>query len=892
MRHEDMGPRRSARVWFMKRSPDREIDDEIAHHIERRTAEYIAAGMEPRAAREQALMRFGDVPAVRDETVRIDRSIDRRRRAGDALHAVMRDARVAMRSIRKSPGFALTVTICIALGVCVTTTILSAADAVLFKALPYPNAEQLVAVYAENVPRGYHDTNISYRDYASWRDENKSLAALGIWTWVTETITDGESERVSGASVSANLFPLLGVHPILGRNFLPSEERLAASDVVLLSYGLWQRRFGGDRTIVGRTISMDGRPHLVTGIMPPGFNFPDRGDFWMPFAVDGPASESRSDRGYAGAIGRLRPGVTLDQAKADLARVSTRLQREFPAENTGWAAEVKTLRADLTGDLQRPVPVFLAAVVLVLLIACANVGSLMLMRGTSRRREIAVRTALGASRGDLIRQLLTESCVLAVGAGLAGAVVGGWATRLAPLAFPNGVPFYLNFGLDARALVASALVIVLTAILCGFVPAVRSTRVNVNEALRDGDRGGTGGARDGHARGRALIVIGELALSTILMTGASLLIRSYRAYTHTDLGFDRAGILTARITLPEKRYDAGALRIGLFEDLERRVRAIPGVSVVGSAQGIPFSGWDVQGEVSFAGRPPARPNEEFVSHFQSVFPDFFPAMGIPVIRGRPLRPTDRDTLAPVAVVNETFARTAYPGGDAIGKRVTFGRPEDKQPWFTIVGIVRDFRHYRLPQPMGPALYTTYAVAQSRSQTLVIRTSRADPYVLVSSVRAVLHDVDPQLAMYDVKTMDDAVNQALWRQRVQSQVLGVFAVLALMLATIGTYGLIAYIVAQRTREIGVRVALGAQRSSVLALVYSRGLRLAIVGLAIGLVASALISRAIASLLYETSPLDPLTYGGVAAIVLATMLAAVYIPARRAMSVDPMTALRME
>jgi putative ABC transport system permease protein len=892
MRDENTGPRRSARMWFMKRSPDREVDDEIAHHLERRTAEYVASGMDPATARAEALRRFGDVPSVRGETVRIDRSIDRRQRLSDAIRTIGRDAKIAMRSIRKSPAFALTVAVCIALGVCVTTTILSAADAVLLKPLPYPNADQLVAVYAENVPRGYHDTNISYRDYASWRDENKSLAALGIWTWVTKTMTDGESERVSGASVSANLFPLLGVHPLLGRDFLPSEERLASSDVVLLSYGLWKRRFGGDAAIVGHMISMDGRPHLVAGIMPPGFNFPDRGEFWMPFAADGPASESRADRGYAGAIGRLRPGVTLDQAKADLGRVATRLEREYPQENTGWSIDVKTLRSDLTGDLRRPVLVFLAAVALVLVIACANVGSLMLMRGVSRRREIAVRTALGAARGDLIRQLLTESCVLAVGAGIVGALVGGWATRLAPYAFPNGVPFYLRFGIDGRALAASAVVIALTAILCGLLPAVRSTRVNVNEALRDGDRGGTGGARDGHARGRALIVVGELALSTILMVGASLLVRSYRAYTHTDLGFDRAGILTARITLPEKRYDDLARRVTLFEDLERRVRAIPGASIVGSAQGIPFSGWDVQGALAFAGRPAARPNEEFVSHFQSLFPDFFPAMGIPVVRGRPLRTSDRDTLAPVAVINETFARTGLPGADPIGKRVKFGRVDDPQPWFTIVGVVRDFRHYRLPQPMGPALYTTYAISQSRSQTLVIRTSVDDPYTLVPSLRAALHDVDPQLAMYDVKTMGDAVDQALWRQRVQGQVLGVFAVLALVLATVGTYSLISYIVAQRTREIGVRVALGAQRSSVLALVYSHGLRLAAAGLAIGLVAAALISRAIASLLYQTSPLDPLTYAGVAAVVLGTMIAAVYIPARRAMAVGPMTALRME
>jgi putative ABC transport system permease protein len=896
MRDDDPSGRRMARAWFPRRSPERDIDDEIQHHIERRTAEYIAAGMDPRTARERALQRFGQVSDVRDETVRIDRALERRERVGELMRAIARDARIGLRGLRKTPGFTFTAALCIALGVCVTTTILSAADAILVKPLPFPDADRLVAAYGQNIPRGYHGSNISYADYVSWRDGNRSLAGLGIWTWVTKTLTDGESERVSGASVSASLFPILGAQPILGRNFLPDEERLAASDVVLLSYGLWQRRFGGDRTVVGRKISMDGRPHLVAGVMPPGFNFPDRGEFWMPFAVDGPSRESRGDRGYAGAIGRLRPGVTLEQAKADLARVSAQLQREFPNENTGWSAELLTLREDLTGDLRRPMLVFLGAVALVLLIACANVGNLMLVRGMARRREIAVRTALGAARADLIRQLLTESCVLAVAAGAAGALVGMWAVRLARLAFPSGVPFFLDFGMDARALAASGAVIVFTAVLCGVLPALRSTRLDVNRALRDGDRGGTGGGPGGRLGGRfggrSLLVVGELAISTVVMIGGALLVRSYRAYTHTDLGFDRSGILTARITLPEKRYDENARRIALFEDLEARVRAIPGVTVVGSAQGIPFSGWNVQGQVAFGGRPLARPNEEFVSHFQSVFPDFFPALGVPLIRGRALRATDRDTLAPVAVVNETFARRGFPGADPIGKRVKFGAPGDPDPWLTIVGVVRDFRHYRLPEPMGPALYTTYAVAASRSQTLVVRSGLRDAYSLVPAIRAAVRDVDAQLAIYDVKTMDDAVAEALWRQRVQGEVLGAFAALALALAVIGIYGLISYSVAQRTREIGVRVALGAQRSTVLGLVYAQGLRLAAVGIGIGLLVASLLSRAIASLLYGTSPTDPATYGVVGATILAAILAAVSVPARRASAVAPMVALRSD
>ncbi|HEX5180939.1 MAG TPA: ABC transporter permease [Gemmatimonadaceae bacterium] len=875
----------------MSRGVERDIDDEIAYHLERRVAEYVAAGLDPIAARERAMQRFGQVSSVRDEAVRMERAYKRRQSARDLVAAVARDARVALRAILKSPGFAITSIVCIALGVGVTTMILSAVDAMLVRPLPYPNARQLVSVYAQNVSHDYHRVNVSYKDYVSWRDENRSLLALGIWTWATITITTGESERVSGAAVSANLFSLLGVRPMLGRGFRPEEERLASSDVVLLGYGLWQRRFGGDSSIVGRTISMDGRPHLVAGVMPPGFSFPDVGQFWMPFATDGPSSEPRNNREYAGAIGRLRPGVTVEQATTDLARVSAQLQREFPNENTGWAAEVMTLREDLTGDFRRPLFVFLGAVAFVLLIACANVANLTLVRGISRGRELALRSALGAARGDLVRQLFTESALIAVAGGVAGAVAGIWAVRLARLAFPNGVPFYFDFTVDARALAASALVIVMTAVLCGVVPALRVTKLDVNRALRD-ERARTGGSGDAHVSGRSILVVAELAISTVLVIGGALLVRSYRAYTHTDLGFDRAGILTARVTLPDQGYEASARRIALFTNLEARVRAIPGVRVVGSAQGIPFSGWDVQSDVWFDGRPPARPNEEFESHFQVVSPDFFPALGVALVRGRALAAADRDTLAPVAVVNESFVRRAYPNEDPIGKRVRFAPPESGQPWVTIVGVVRDYRHYRLPQPMGPALYMPYRMLPTRSQVLVVRTRLTNPYAIVPAMRAALHDLDPGLALYDVKTMDDAVNQSLWRQRVQSRVLAAFAALALLLAAVGLYGLVSYSVFQRTREIGVRVALGAQRGDVLALVYGHGGRLVLAGLAIGLTSGALLSRTLGSLLYEVAPIDVLSYALAACVIAAISFAALFIPARRAMSVDPSRAMRAE
>jgi putative ABC transport system permease protein len=779
--------------------------------------------------------------------------------------------------------------LCAALGIGTTGAILSATYAVLIRPLPYPNADRLVAVYGENTARGYHGTNISWPDYQSWRKGTRAFESLGIWTWTTSTLSDetSEAERVAGAWVSANLFPALGVRPFIGRGFRAEEETPGGDLVVLLSHRLWQRRFAGDSAIVGKRITIDGRSYTVVGIMPPGFNFPERGDLWQPFATN-PATEEHGNRGYAGAIGRLKPGVTLDQARADLHAIDAALTREFPDENFGWRAELKSLREDLVGDYEQPLKVFLAAVLLVLLLVCANLANLMLARGTTRAREIAIRSALGASRQRLTMQLLTESLLIAMLGGVIGVGIAWWGVRLLRFAFPDqSPPFFVSLGLDAPALAGIAGLTLVTGILFGTVPALRAARTDLATTLRDGTRGGGGSVHRSRLRGT--LVIAELAMSVVLLVGAMLLVRSYRNLAGTELGFDVQGILSARLTLPSAQYSRAQAKT-FYDELFARLRREPGVTMVASAQGIPFSGWNVQAEARIDGTPLPKRGEELIAHYQYVTPDYFRAIGVRLLRGRWFTDADRDSLNPVVLVNEKMVAQGFGGRDPIGKRVRVGG--DRDPFATVVGVLGDYRHYRLPQAMGPAVFYPYAVYPARQQTVVVRTTRDDPHSLVPALRAAVRSLDPKLALYQIQSFDEAVASSLWRQRLQGNVLSIFAALALMLACTGLYGVIAYAVAERTRELGVRMALGASRRDVLILVLGQSGRLVVSGIAIGLVAAMFGVHMLDSLLYGVQATDTATFAAVPLVLAAVALAAAFVPARRATRVDPIITMRAE
>jgi predicted permease len=875
---------------FLRPDVRADVDDELRFHLESATHDLRDEGLSTGEARREAARRFGDVPTIREACVTIDQRRQRRAERSAWLADLAQDARLAVRTLRKSPAFALMATACLALGIGVTTTIFSAVHAILIRPLPYPEADRLVVIYSAIPRKNMHGSNISWPDYLSWREQNRTFDALGMYTWGSNTISgDGESERVESALVTANLFPLLGVRPALGRGFTSAEETPGNDRVILLGDGLWRRRFGGARDIIGRAIRVDGAPYTVIGVMPPGFAFPDRGQAWVPLA---PAEwmRGRSNRGLAGAIARLRPGVTLEDARADLAVISRRLQREYPEDNFEWEAEAIPLRQDLVGDLRQPLLVFQGAVALVLLIACANVANLMLARGAARQREVAVRVALGAGRRRIVRQMLTESVVLALAGGALGALLSLGGVRLLRLLFPDDVPFYIALGVDGTALAFAAGVSILTGLLFGVAPALRAARVAPGGALREGSRGEAGGGRRA-GRLRSSLVVAEVALSLVLLVGASLLVRSYQALSGTELGFDPHGVLAARISLPESRYPTSEPVRTFYSNLYARLAALPGVTRVGSAQGIPFSGWNVQAWFSIEGRPARRQGDELDVHYQRVSPGYFAAIGVPIVRGRGFGDADRDSSSRVAVINEELVRRELAGVDPIGKRIKFGGVDSKEPWFTIVGVARTFRHYRLPQPMGPAIYFPQLAEPARSQTLVLRTT-LDPASLAAPVREVLHQLDPDVPAYGVQSLDEAVARSLWRQRLQSEVLGVFAALALVLALVGIYGVIAYAVAQRTRELGLRMALGATRARVLGMVLAQGARLAALGVAIGVVASLAATRALGSLLYGVSATDPVSFALVPVALVAVALVASWMPARRATRVDPAVALRAD
>jgi putative ABC transport system permease protein len=872
---------------FFRRDPRVDAGDEVRFHIEMRTRDYVARGMTPDEARRAAETDFGSPHRVVEEVVRIDTRIDERLARAEWWDAFVRDVRVGMRSLLRSPAFTITAVLTAGLGIGVTAAIVSAGYAILVRPLPFPNPDRLVAIYSENPGRGWTQVNISYPDYVSWREGTRAFDDIGIWTWSSFTLADQDSvaTRINGSRVSASLFRVLGVQPAIGRHIAPDEDGAQRARVALIGDGLWRSRFGADSGIVGKTVLLDGNVYSVIGVMPRGFNFPDRGELWIPFQTE-PGSEVRGNRQYAGAIGRLKPGFTVEQGSADLRRIDAALATEFAEFNAYWRSDIYPLRDNLVGDLRQQMKVFLWSVVLVLLLVCANVANLMLARGAVRSRELAVRSALGASRGRLGRQLMTENMLVAAFGGVVGVVVAWWGVRLLRFAFPDQTPpYFITLGLDGTALLMLVAITLLTGLLFGVLPAVRVTRVDLNASIRDGDRAGDG---QRSSRLRGALVMAEVALSVVLMIGALLLMRSYQNLQSTDLGFEERGILSARITLPQVSYPTRAHTREFYDRLDEKLRGIAGVTLVGRAQGIPFSGWNTNSRAQVEGEPPLDRNDRLDTHNQLVTPDFFKAMGVKLVRGRWLTPEDRDTVAPVVIVNEQMVKVGFNGKDPIGRRITVGG----WPIATVVGVIRDYRHYDLPQPMGPAAYFPSLAWATRGLSVVMRTSVDDPASLVPQLTAAVRSIDPMVPISQVQTFEDVVSRSLWRQRLQGNVLAIFAALSLVLACIGLYGVISYAVAQRTRELGVGMALGATRSRVLLIVFGQSGRVVFAGVAIGMLAAYFAVRVMAALLYGVEARDLTTFFVVPVVLSLAATLATLAPALRATRVSPIVAIRSD
>jgi predicted permease len=803
------------------------------------------------------------------------------------MEALLQDIRYAIRRLVHSPGFTLAAVTTLALGIGVTTAIFSVVDAVLLRPLTFHDPDRLVLVWERFAARGQDRNVVNPANYLDWRDRATSFSDLAAFGWTQQTFTGDVPELVQGRSVTPNFFRTVGLAPLLGRTFTPAEADSGGPNVIVLSYGLWRRRFGGDSSVVGRSVPVSGGSVIVLGVMPPELRpMPwGREEYWEPFRL----SESNRVRigRYIMVVGRLKPGVAQASAQAEMDVITRGLQQEYPDFDTGWTATVVSLTEQVVGSARQALLIVLGAVILVLLIAAANVGNLVLVRAEARQRELAVRTALGASRLRLVRQWLVESVLVSLVGGVLGVLLAGWGVDLLVAVAPPYIPRLAEISVDARVLVAAAAVSVAVGIGAGLPAALGATH-----GIAAGLRGGSGRTTGDHVarRWRDGLVVAQVSLALVLLSGAGLLVRSLQRLSVITPGFDLAHVTTMAIDLPEASYADGARQTAFYAQLTDRVRGFAGVTNVGAISLIPLVPQGAATRFTIVGRPPQRPGEWTSADIRTVDPGYFAAMRIPLVSGRTFTAADRPGAAPVIVVNETMARQFWPGGNPVGAhmQVNWTHRTD-QP--EIVGVVGDVRTSALDADLHPMIYYVEAQDPTGSLTLVVRHS-GDPAALASAVRGAVRDLDRNVPITDVATMSTRLNRSMSDRRYPMLLLSGFAVLAVLLAAVGLYGLLSYVVSRRSREIGVRMALGADRTAVLRMVLQDGARLTVAGVVIGTVASAIAARALGRLLYGIGPTDPVTFAAVGVLLAIVALVASYVPASRATRVDPVVALRTE
>jgi predicted permease len=812
------------------------------------------------------------------------------------MNTILQDFRFALRRLRHTPSFTIVAVVTLALGIGANTAIFSVVNAALLRPLPYPDAERLVRVYST---RDGHPSSVSPPDFTDWRDQPgvfEHAAALNSNS--DFTLTGGESPaRIPGAQVTADFFTVLRAAPVLGRGFRASDAVVGQDKVAILGYGLWRQRFGARADVVGQSIELDGSRFVVVGVMPRDFDYPHNAELWTPLAFT--TDELTTQRGahYLDVIARLAPGVSLERADAATRSLAGRIAEQYPRTNKTWSAQVVSLRDALVGDVRPALLMLLGAVGLVLLIACVNVANLLLARSMSRARELAIRTALGAGRSVIVRGVLSESILLAVLGGAAGLIVASWATSALTALQPDALRGVGPVSIDGTVLAFTIALAIATGFIFGLLPALQAARLtDVSGRLKEGSRSATGGREWWRARG-ALVGV-EIALAVMLLSGAGLLIRSFVHLVRTDPGFRTEHLLTFSLSLPDAAYPKPEQSDAFFTQLLTEVRALPGVEGASAASGLPLSDFSYQISLhSLNGRVLSSDEQDQLPspQIRIVAPDYFDVLGVRLLRGRPITDMDNALAARAVVVNESAARLYWPGEDPIGREVSIGTRfgfDGDRAGGTVVGVVSDMRDFGPAEAAKPELFLSHSQIPVTYMSVAVRTASPNSEALLESVRARLASIDPNVPIYQARTMDRLLGESVAQPRFYMLLLGVFALCALLLAAIGIYGVMAYVVGQRTHEIGVRMALGARGEQVLREVVARGMRPAIVGLVAGIAGALALTGALSKLLYGVSTTDPLTFLVVAVVLTVVALLANWIPARRAARVDPAIALRSE
>ena len=806
------------------------------------------------------------------------------------MDAFLNDIRYALRNLIKRPGFTLIAVLTLGLGIGANSAIFSAVNALLLNPLAFPETDRIVAIWDTMPSRGVVHNEVTVANYLDWRAQNQSFEQLALYRWWSANLTGNDSpERIQGFQVTANFIDVTGVKPIMGRNFTEEENQPGKDRVAIITHSLWQRRFGGDPNILNKTITIGSVQRTVVGVMPERFNFPKGAEVYAPLALTPELMSSRGNHSYY-VIGRLKPGVTIEQAQADTNNITARLEKQYPETNTGWGAAVYPIVADTVRQYDTALWVMMGAVGFVLLIACANVANLMLARASGRQKEIALRAALGASRWRIARQLLTESVIVALLGGAVGVLIGFWGIDALRASNPGDAarfaPGWYQLGINVPVLLFTVGISLFSGLVFGLAPSLQVSKPDLNDALKEGARSVSGSAH----RLRSSLVVFEVALSLVLLVGAGLLVRSFLSLLKTDPGFNPDNVLTMALVLPGAKYREQPQVAAFYNDLVQRVKTTPGVDSAAAVNHLPLGGSNSSESYLVDGEPEPQPGQENEGRIRVATPEYFQTMRIPIMQGRGFTEQDKAGAPPVVIVNETLARKHWPGQNPIGKRIRFYGPPERTPWIEIVGVIEDVRHH-LEEPATPEYYLPFTQNPGYGMFLVARTS-VDPASLAGAIRQQVWAIDKDQPVFDVRTMQEVRSASVTMYSFSSVTLGIFAGIALLLASIGIYGVMAFAVTQRTQEIGIRMALGARGSDVLRLVIVHGMKLAVIGIAIGLLGAWGLTRFMGQLLVGVQATDLLTFAVVSACLFIAALLACYVPARRATKVDPLVALRYE